>query len=128
MAEPTIMTATPAEGFRGSALWLPPDVHPEEDALASLVQSTVSESLLEDVVRVMEQMGRYHPEEPHWYLPFIGVDPARQGHGHGSALLRHALARCLAAHRSDATQGRGERQMEMMLRRSAWETSDGACT
>ena len=83
-----------AEGFSGAALWLPPDVHPEEDALASLVQRTVSESLLEDVAGVMEQMGRYHPEEPHWYLPFIGVDPSRQGQGHGSALLRHALARC----------------------------------
>ena len=83
-----------AEGFSGAALWLPPDVHPEEDALTSLVQRTVPESVLEDVVRVMEQMGRYHLEEAHWYLPLIGVDPSRQGQGHGSALLRHALARC----------------------------------
>jgi len=39
------------------------------------------------------QFEAYHPEEAHWYLPLIGVDPARQGHGYGSALLRHALAR-----------------------------------
>jgi ribosomal protein S18 acetylase RimI-like enzyme len=39
-------------------------------------------------------MGRYHPSEPHWYLPLIGVDPARQSQGHGSALMRHALAAC----------------------------------
>jgi len=39
-------------------------------------------------------MGSYHPTEPHWYLPFIGVDPARQGNGHGSALMEHALTRC----------------------------------
>jgi ribosomal protein S18 acetylase RimI-like enzyme len=39
-------------------------------------------------------MGRYHPREPHWYLPLIGVDPACQGRGCGAALMRHALSRC----------------------------------
>ena len=39
-------------------------------------------------------MARYHPKEPHWYLPLLGVDPARQGQGLGSALLKHALAHC----------------------------------
>jgi GNAT superfamily N-acetyltransferase len=31
---------------------------------------------------------------PHWYLAFIGVDPVRQGHGVGAALLRSRLRRC----------------------------------
>ena len=35
-----------------------------------------------------------HPDEPHWYLPVTGVDPSHQGRGHGSAMLRAALARC----------------------------------
>jgi ribosomal protein S18 acetylase RimI-like enzyme len=39
-------------------------------------------------------MGSYHPSEPHWYLPMIGVDPVHQHKGHGSALLRHALRQC----------------------------------
>jgi GNAT superfamily N-acetyltransferase len=39
-------------------------------------------------------MGRFHPSEPHWYLPLIGTDPVQQGKGYGSALLRHALAIC----------------------------------
>jgi ribosomal protein S18 acetylase RimI-like enzyme len=39
-------------------------------------------------------MGSYHPAEPHWYLPMIGVDPGRQGKGYGSALMQHALIRC----------------------------------
>lgn len=39
-------------------------------------------------------MGSSHPAEPHWYLPFIGVDPARQGAGYGSELMKHALERC----------------------------------
>jgi ribosomal protein S18 acetylase RimI-like enzyme len=43
---------------------------------------------------VFEQMAKYHPEEPHWYLPLIGVDPVHQGKGHGDALMAHALSRC----------------------------------
>jgi len=39
-------------------------------------------------------MAEYHPAEPHWYLPLIGVAPAQQGHGYGSLLLEHAAERC----------------------------------
>ena len=46
------------------------------------------------MMQVFEQMGAYHPHEPCWFLPLIGVDPARQGQGYGSALLRHALEQC----------------------------------
>jgi ribosomal protein S18 acetylase RimI-like enzyme len=46
------------------------------------------------VFGIFERMGRYHPHEPHWYLPLIGVDPRHQRRGHGSALLQHALAQC----------------------------------
>ncbi|WP_280177443.1 GNAT family N-acetyltransferase [Microvirga pakistanensis] len=35
-----------------------------------------------------------HLHEPHWYLPLIGVDPARQRKGYGSMLLAHALRAC----------------------------------
>jgi hypothetical protein len=30
-------------------------------------------------------MSGYHPDEPHWYLPLLGVDPLRHGKGLGSA-------------------------------------------
>jgi GNAT superfamily N-acetyltransferase len=33
-----------------------------------------------------------HPREPHRYLAFVGIDPAHQGHGIGSALLAPTLA------------------------------------
>jgi GNAT superfamily N-acetyltransferase len=39
-------------------------------------------------------MTKDHPREEHWYLYAIGVDPARQGQGMASALLRSRLARC----------------------------------
>ena len=79
------------DGYTGAALWLPPDVHPDENALIALLQRTVSEQIQKDFFPVFEQMGRYHPSEPHWYLPLMGVDPSQQGKGFGSALLQHTL-------------------------------------
>jgi ribosomal protein S18 acetylase RimI-like enzyme len=78
----------------GVALWLPPGVHPDEEALNEVVLGTVSASNRENVVAVFEQMARYHPSGPHWYLPLIGVDPAHQGKGHGAALMTYALEHC----------------------------------
>lgn len=79
------------DGYIGAALWLPPDVHPDENALIALLQRTVSDQIQKDVFAVFEQMGRYHPSEPHWYLPLMGVDPSQQSKGFGSALLQHIL-------------------------------------
>ena len=79
------------DGYVGAALWLPPDVHPDENALIALLQQTVSGQIQKDFFPVLEQMGSYHPIEPHWYLPLMGVDPSQQGKGFGSALLQHTL-------------------------------------
>jgi ribosomal protein S18 acetylase RimI-like enzyme len=80
------------DGYVGAALWLPPDVGPDEDALSTLLQSTGSASAQEDLAALFEQMGRYHPREAHWYLPFIGIDPCQKGYG--AALMKHALDPC----------------------------------
>jgi ribosomal protein S18 acetylase RimI-like enzyme len=87
------------DGYVGAALWLPPEVHPDEETLIPLLQRTVAASLHQDLFAVFEQMGHYHPKEPHWYLPLIGVDPFHQGQGYGSALLQHALIPCDRDHR-----------------------------
>jgi ribosomal protein S18 acetylase RimI-like enzyme len=78
----------------GAALWLPPDVHPDETAIVAVLERTASPSLLADLHAVFEKAAAFHPEGPHWYLPLIAVDPMHQGKGHGSALLTHALAQC----------------------------------
>jgi ribosomal protein S18 acetylase RimI-like enzyme len=77
--------------FVGAALWLPPNVHLDEEAIGQLLQSSVPERRHEEVFGILEQMGAYHPTEPHWYLPVIGIDPTQQGKGYGSTLLRFAL-------------------------------------
>ncbi len=87
-------TAYYIDGYLGAALWLPPNVQPDEEAMVAILQSTVSEQTQKDVFAVFEQMGRYHPSEPHWYLPIMGVDPPQQGRGFGSALMQYALAQC----------------------------------
>ena len=79
---------------QAAAMWLPPGVQPDEEALMAHFQRTVPEKDQDTLFAVFEQMGQYHPDEPHWYLPLIGVDPAQQGKGYGSALLVHALRHC----------------------------------
>ena len=82
------------ENYTGAALWLAPDVHPDEDALSVLLKHTIAERDREEAFAVFEQMDNYHPNEPHWYLPLIGVDPSQQRKGCGSALMQHALMSC----------------------------------
>jgi ribosomal protein S18 acetylase RimI-like enzyme len=83
-----------AENFSGAALWLPPDVHPDDEPLIKLFEETVAEEKLDDMFAVFEQMGDFHPDEPHWYLPMIGVDTFQQSKGIGSLLMKHALSIC----------------------------------
>jgi ribosomal protein S18 acetylase RimI-like enzyme len=89
-------TAFASEDISGTALWLAPDVSPDEEGLMRLVE-TVAPSKRGEMGGLIEEMGRYHPSESHWYLPFIGVAPSAQGRGLGAALLRRGLAECDAA-------------------------------
>ena len=84
-------TAFYTRDFSGVSLWLPPGVHPDEESLLALLETAAPVSKLPIVMEVLEQMDYYKPDEPHWHLPLIGVDPAKQGSGYGSQLLQHTL-------------------------------------
>jgi GNAT superfamily N-acetyltransferase len=84
------------DGLEGAALWLPPG----EDmtaglggALFGLRSALVMGAALRRGMRLLDELARRHPREPHWYLPVLGTAPAHQGRGLGSALLAPVLAR-----------------------------------
>jgi ribosomal protein S18 acetylase RimI-like enzyme len=77
--------------YSGVALWLPPEVHPDFDRMLGLLESSGSDEAKKDGPKVFEKMSSYHPNEPHWYLPLLGVDPLHHGEGLGSALMKHAI-------------------------------------
>lgn len=79
---------------RGVALWLPPGISPDDQALGALLEEALSPEIKGEAFGVFEQMAAYHPAEPHWHLPLMGVDPTAQGRGLGSMLLEHVLERC----------------------------------
>ena len=58
------------------------------------MQEGVNTDLQEEVFGVLEEVGAGHPEEDHWYLPAIGVEPPSQGKGYGSALMTRGLEVC----------------------------------
>jgi ribosomal protein S18 acetylase RimI-like enzyme len=82
------------EGGWGAAMWLPPGVTPDADTMMAFTKRYVPKERLDDMLQVFTQMERFHPAGDCWYLPLIGVDPACQGRGCGSALLLYALQQC----------------------------------
>lgn len=86
-------TDATTEDGAGAALWVPPDSPQDDEALVSLLVASVDQPRHPEAFGFLEQVGEHHPTEPHWYLPFIGVDPQQQGRGVGSALLRDGLDR-----------------------------------
>lgn len=87
-------TAYVSADLCSAALWLPPGVEPNGEILETMFRDTAKREHLDDLLATFEKMERSHPREAHWYLPQIGVDPNVQSKGIGSALMRHALARC----------------------------------
>jgi hypothetical protein len=80
----------------GASLWFPPGTkaltlrEQLAEALPFLPEGLPSigkASRLNDLVK------SHWPEEPHWYLSVLSVEPASQGLGHGSALIAPGLER-----------------------------------
>ncbi len=74
------------------ALWLGPGVVPDDDAVVAVLSESVAEGKQEETFSVLGQMGDAHPAYPHWYLPWLAVEPGHQGAGIGGRLLAHCLA------------------------------------
>ena len=91
------VTAGPVEA---SAIWLPPSLIRTEEqrdraGLTAVVSafSDGARARYDAVVQDHDRVRGAAQSVPHWYLVLIGVDPARQGLGLGSLLLRAGLSR-----------------------------------
>ncbi len=79
---------------RAAALWLPPGVQQDEDALDAIMALSLRPEITEHMAHLRQGMAEHHPSEPHWYLPLIAVHPNWAGQGLGTLLMKYALQRC----------------------------------
>ena len=95
--------ADTADGGHGAALWLSPD-NPGGGMLSRIqvpfVLWRLAGAKFMDVWAVIPLIERHRPQDPHWYLDILGVDPSHGRKGLGSALLTHGLKRCDGAGQS----------------------------
>jgi ribosomal protein S18 acetylase RimI-like enzyme len=77
------------DSYAGASIWHPPGEVFDESVLEPTF-ANIPEERLGAVAHFFEQFETYHPEDA-WYLAFIAVDPAKQGQGIGSFLLKEAL-------------------------------------
>jgi ribosomal protein S18 acetylase RimI-like enzyme len=80
----------------GATMWAPPGAWetPATEILRSapnMVRSFGRRTI--NALKVLSVLETHHPKEHHWYLEFIGTDPAHQGKGVGSALLQPMVDR-----------------------------------
>jgi ribosomal protein S18 acetylase RimI-like enzyme len=86
-------TAFVAEGGAAVATWLPPGVDADGERLQAIMAEQTPPERMDEMNGLFARMEEFHPHEPHWYLPLIAADPARQGQGLGTALMEAAIAR-----------------------------------
>ena len=80
--------------FFGVVQWLPPGVQPDDGPIGELFEQNMSEPKLGGLLSLFEQTAGFHPHEPHWYIPLVGIDPIFYGRGYGTELMRHGLVAC----------------------------------
>ncbi len=80
--------------FVGAALWLPPDVQPDTEAIVGVMQAALSEEKLALIAEFIERVESCHPDEPFWELAVLGVEPTQQRNGYGARLMAPVLEEC----------------------------------
>ncbi len=86
-------TAFVADDGAAVAAWLPPGVEADGERMAAIMAEQTPPSRRAEMDALFAKMEAFHLAGPHWYLPLIAADPARQGQGLGTALMQAAIAR-----------------------------------
>lgn len=103
----------------GASVWHPPGAYEAtaQSSLAELPAALLTFGRRLGVAgRADAVMRAHHPVEPHWYLQFVGVVPARVGRGTGTALLEHRLAKIDAAPAAAYLESSQERNLPLYER------------
>lgn len=84
---------------RGAALWAPPGRWktpiPTQLRMAPGLARILTFRRAPRMVRGLAHIEHAHPDDvAHWYLGILGTDPAAQGQGVGSAVMKPVLDRC----------------------------------
>ena len=109
---------TTAGDVVAAALWAPPGGVPVGGEDAEELGRRIKELAGPDAPRFLgvdKLFDDHHPHGSYWYLQFLGVEPAWQGQGIGSALMAPVLERCDregARAYLDATSERNKRLYE----------------
>jgi ribosomal protein S18 acetylase RimI-like enzyme len=85
------------DSVAGAAVWNPPGqwkLGLGQQIRLAPAMVTIYLDRLPRLLKFIARIESGHPDEPHYYLPFLGVDPTWQGRGIGGALLRPVLDRC----------------------------------
>lgn len=85
------------DGLEGAALCLPPErwrLPPRVAVGQGRSYARVFGLRLVQALAMLTLIERRHYRPAHYYIPYIGVRPERQGQGTGSALLAPILERC----------------------------------
>lgn len=105
------------DAMLGAAMWLPPGVDGDEEAMIAIVQDTVAPDLFEDALALFGEMESYHPRDvPCWYLTLLGCDPAHQGKGVGAELMKYATRLCDEAGEAAYLESSNQRNISLYLR------------
>lgn len=84
--------------FTGTTVWTPPgrwkmDLKQQLFMLPHFM-NIIGVTRLLKIKTGLDEIERYHPHDPHFYLFAIGVDPELQGRGIGKSLMLPVLKQC----------------------------------
>jgi GNAT superfamily N-acetyltransferase len=79
---------------RAAALWTPPGIRSNDDALGEAFGRHVSPELLEAAIPHFIALEECRPAAPHFYLHLIGARDRARGQGLGSVLLERVTSIC----------------------------------
>ena len=79
---------------RAAALWSPPGIRSNDEALGEAFGRHVAPALTEAAFPLFMEMEECRPSEPHFYLHLVGARDRARGHGLGSLLLERVTTVC----------------------------------